>query len=102
MAPASTRAPADAPTDTPGGVSSGTSTGASTWIVTTAGSRPIADVVGELARAGFQIEQVLEFIGSITGKATPEVAAGIKAIRGVADVAADLGFDVGPPDAPLR
>ncbi|MES2739405.1 MAG: hypothetical protein V4754_00420 [Pseudomonadota bacterium] len=64
------------------------------WIVTISPDRAIADVAMDLARAGLMVDQVLEQMACITGRATPEVAAAFSAIRGVAAVAAAQGVDL--------
>jgi len=69
------------------------------WIVTTTGKRPIADVVKELRGAGFEVKQVLEEIGSVTGSAEAKAVPRLRKIRGVADVSPDTAIDLGPPDS---
>jgi hypothetical protein len=70
-----------------------------TWIVTVSNSKSIDKVAKELTKAGFKINEVLKEVGSITGSADPSVASKIKGIAGVADVAPDQSFDIGPPDS---
>jgi hypothetical protein len=69
------------------------------WVIQTSGDRPIDEVAGDVAATGFEIDQVLEVIGSITGSATESVANAVEAVPGVADVSPDQPVDVGPPDA---
>ena len=69
------------------------------WIVTTNNERPIREVAQDLAQAGFQVRDVLEEIGSITGQADPSAIKKARRIKGVADVAADLPIDIGDPNA---
>lgn len=70
------------------------------WIVTTAGDRPVKEVVKDLRAAGFSVDQVLDEIGSITGSADDRVAEKARSIKGVADVSPDTAIDIGPPGAP--
>ncbi len=69
------------------------------WIVTTSGDRPIDDIAKDLKAAGFNVGQVLDTIGSITGAAGEETIRKVRSIAGVADVAPDIPVDVGPPDS---
>ena len=68
-------------------------------VITMSGDRPIHDVAGELKAAGFDVDQVLEFVGTVTGSALPSKAARLRKIKGVADVSEDQPVDIGPPDA---
>jgi hypothetical protein len=70
------------------------------WVVTTSADRPISDITRELKEAGFDVGQVLEEIGSITGDAAEETITKLRSIRGVVDVSPDLPIDIGPPDSP--
>jgi hypothetical protein len=67
------------------------------WIVTVSDSRPVADVAKDLSAAGLAVEQVLAEIGSISGRGSAAVAAALRGIPGVVDVAPDTGVDIGPP-----
>lgn len=71
------------------------------WIVTTNGERSLADVKKELTATGFEVAQVLDEIGCITGTARDSVAEKSRSISGVADVSPDEPIDIGPPDAPV-
>ena len=70
-------------------------------VVTVSGDRPIHEVTKDLKAAGFDVDQVLEFAGSVTGSAPPETVSRLRAIRGVADVSKDHSVDIGPPGAPV-
>lgn len=70
------------------------------WVVTTSGDRPVADVVRDLAEAGFAVGEVLDAIGVITGSCTGSVADAVRQVPGVADVSPDQPVDIGPPDSP--
>ena len=70
------------------------------WIVTTSADRSISDITKDLKEAGFDISQVLEHIGSITGAAAEETVPKLRSIRGVVDVSPDQPIDIGPPDSP--
>jgi hypothetical protein len=71
------------------------------FVVTVTGDRPIAEVARDLKAAGFDVDQVLEFIGSITGSAPAKSLKKLRAIPGVADVSEDHPIDIGPPDATI-
>jgi hypothetical protein len=71
----------------------------SNWIVTTAGDRPIDEIVTDVRRSGFTIDQVLDEIGCITGAGSDDVAQRLRGIRGVVDVSRDAPIDIGPPDS---
>jgi hypothetical protein len=76
--------------------------GARTLIVVTSGDRPVQEIAGELTGAGFVVDQVLEHIGQVTGRASAAVMRRVKGIRGVTDVSPEHPpFDIGPPDAPV-
>jgi hypothetical protein len=71
-------------------------------IVIASGDRPIDEVSRELETSGFQVGDVLEAIGQITGHAPPHLKARLRKIRGVADVTGThADFDIGPPGAPI-
>ena len=71
------------------------------WVVTTSQDRAIDDVTKDLEQAGFNVEQVLGEIGSITGGAEDDVAQKVRSIPGVVDVSPDAPVDIGPPDSDL-
>lgn len=73
----------------------------SNWVVTTSGEKPLREVAKALERKGFEVAQVLEEVGCITGSASNEVAQEVRAVAGVADVAPEQPIDIGPPDAPV-
>lgn len=66
-------------------------------IITLSGDRPIDKVADDLRAAGLNVEQVLEFTGTVTGSAHPQIAEQLRSIPGVADVSADHPVDIGPP-----
>ena len=68
-------------------------------VVTVSGDRSIHEIAKDLKASGFDVDQVLEFAGSVTGSALPNSAKKLRAIRGVADVSDDVPVDIGPPDA---
>jgi hypothetical protein len=55
------------------------------WVVTTSGDRPLEDVAKDLTKSGFKVGQVLH----------PK----LRKVKGVTDVSANVGADVGPPDS---
>ena len=70
------------------------------WVVTLSRERPLSDVRRELEGAGFEVDQVLEEIGVVTGRSDEACAEKLRALAGVADVAADRPIDIGPPGSP--
>jgi hypothetical protein len=69
------------------------------WVVSTSGDRPLDEVEKELRKSGFAVAEVLGEIGCITGEASADVAASLRKIPGVSDVAPHGAIDIGPPDA---
>lgn len=69
--------------------------------VTLSGERAPSEVAADLARAGMQIEYVLEAIGVITGEAESGREDALRGILGVADVSGEPGIDIGPPGEDL-
>jgi hypothetical protein len=69
------------------------------WIVTLASGSAPAVVARALRQAGFQVEQVLDEIGCVTGRASAAVADAVRRVPAVADVAGSGPVDVGPPGA---
>jgi hypothetical protein len=70
-------------------------------IITMSGDRPIRQVADDLKAAGLNVDQVLEFTGTVTGSALPQTAERLRSIPGVADVSDDHPVDIGPPGAPV-
>lgn len=70
-------------------------------IITMSGDRPIHQVADDLRAAGLDVDQVLEFTGTVTGSAQPQTAERLRSIPGVADVSKDHPVDIGPPGAPV-
>jgi hypothetical protein len=71
-------------------------------IVVTSGERPMHEVASELRKAGFAVDQVLDQINQVTGRAPAGAARRLKSIRGVTDVSPEHPpFNIGPPDAPV-
>ena len=71
------------------------------YIVTVSGDRPIHQVANDLKAAGFNVDQVLEFTGTVTGSADPSLSERLQKVPGVADVSPDYPVDIGPPGAPI-
>ena len=71
------------------------------YIVTPTGERPLEAVVKDLKAKGFQVDQVMEAIGSITGFADPKDKKHLESIAGVQDVSEDSTHSIGPPGAPI-
>ena len=68
------------------------------WVVTLANDRPVSDVSNELTQTGFDIDQVLDQIGCITGSGSDEVARKLRKIPGVADVSPETTIQLPPSD----
>ena len=68
-------------------------------VVTVAPGRPIHEVTHDLKAAGFEVNEVLDTIGVVTGSAHPDQMPKLKSVRGVADVSPDHEVDIGPPGA---
>jgi hypothetical protein len=71
------------------------------FVITVSGDRRIHDVARDLTTTGFQVDQVLDEIGVVTGSAPPTSIAKLRKVRGVKDVSADHPVDIGPPGAPV-
>lgn len=69
------------------------------WVVTTSGDRPLEEVANELRKSGFNVGEVLHEIHMITGEGGDDVAEKLRKVKGVTDVSANVGADVGPPDS---
>jgi hypothetical protein len=68
-------------------------------LVVTVAGRPIHDVTHDLKAAGFEVNEVLDAIGVVTGSAHSDQMSKLKSVRGVTDVSADHDVDIGPPGA---
>jgi hypothetical protein len=71
------------------------------WIVTLADGSALADARRRLADAGFDVDQVLNEIGVVTGRCDDKVAAKLRKIEAVEDVSPEGEVGIGPPDADL-
>jgi hypothetical protein len=67
------------------------------WVVTTSGDRPLADVAKDLKKSGIKVAQVLHEMNVITGEGGHDAAAKARKVKGVTDVSASVGVDIGPP-----
>ncbi len=67
------------------------------WIITTDGDRPVAEIARDLRQAGLATTELLTEIGCILGHAEDSCLDAMRAVRGVIDVAPDIGIDIGPP-----
>lgn len=70
-------------------------------VVTVSGKRQINEVARDLKAKGFQVDQILDAIGVVTGSASPKTVTKLRKVAGVADVSADNPVDIGPPGAPI-
>lgn len=72
------------------------------WVVTTSGDRPMSEVKSDLKEKGFEIGDVLDEIGIVTGTCDDDIAEKVRGVAGVTDVSPEPGGEhVGPPDAPI-
>ncbi|HEX7174768.1 MAG TPA: hypothetical protein VF240_05750 [Pyrinomonadaceae bacterium] len=71
------------------------------WVITASDDRSLKDIKKRVTESGFDIDQVLDEIGCITGVASDDVAESLRSVPGVADVSPEPSVDIGPPDAPL-
>lgn len=71
-----------------------------TWVVTLSKDRPSGEVRQALEAAGFEVDQMMDEIGVITGRSDEESAGKLRDLPGVADVSADHPVDIGPPGSP--
>src|SRR5947209_3989155 len=70
-------------------------------VVTVSGDRGIHDVTRDLKAHGFEINQVLDAIGVVTGSASASHITRLRKVPGVQDVSADHPVNIGPPGAPI-
>lgn len=74
--------------------------GTASMVVTLSGDRSIHEVAKDLKAQGFEVEGMLEAIGSVIGRGHPKTLERLRAIRGVADVSGPHpDFDIGEPGA---
>ena len=71
------------------------------WVITLDPNTTPATARDALAKAGLEVDQVLEEIGVITGRGSAGLGAALRKVRGVADVSEQAPIDIGPPDAPV-
>lgn len=71
------------------------------FVVTLSGSRPIQEMTEELAKEGFQVGNVLDAIGVVTGSADTDAVERLRGLSGVADISEDHPVDIGPPGSPI-
>jgi len=72
------------------------------WVITLSGERSVNDVKKDIVALGFDVGEVLEEIGCISGSATESVAKKINDISGINDLSEEPGeFSIGHPDSPL-
>lgn len=68
------------------------------WVVTLSNEKSVAEVSRELTETGFDIDQVLDQIGCITGSGSDEVVQKLRKISGVADVSPEATIQLPPSD----
>jgi hypothetical protein len=71
------------------------------FVVTLSGKRKIHEVARDLKATGFQVDQILDAIGVVTGSSDPSRIAKLRQVPGVKDVSSDHVVDVGPPGTPV-
>ena len=70
------------------------------WVITLSPGRSPKDLRPDLEGAGFEVEQVMDAIGVVTGRSDEACAERVRSLPGVADVSGDEPIDIGPPGAP--
>ena len=70
------------------------------WVVTLSQERPSGEVRRALEDAGFEVDQMLDEIGVVTGRGDEACAKALRKLPGVADVSGEQPIDIGPPGAP--
>jgi hypothetical protein len=70
-------------------------------VVTVSGNHPIHEVASKLKATGFEVNEVLDAIGVVTGSAPATSLAKMRKVSGVADVSVDHPVSIGPPGAPV-
>jgi len=71
-------------------------------VVIATGDRAMHEITRDLHAAGFQVGDVLEALGQVTGHAPANLKSRLRKIRGVAEVnPTHSDFDVGAPGAPV-
>lgn len=71
-----------------------------TWVVTLAPGQDVAAASRALKEAGLNVSAALDEIGVVTGAGDDDVAARLRELPGVSDVAEDQSIDIGPPGGP--
>ena len=63
--------------------------------------RGVGDVLGELREAGLEVDETLDGLGIVTGRASPDA---LERMRGLSGVTVEPATDVQlpPPDAPVQ
>ncbi len=70
-------------------------------VITTSGNRSVHEVARDLKDAGFDVEDVLDAINVVTGKASDDQKDKLRSVSDVVDVSDDTPVDIGPPDAKI-
>ena len=70
-------------------------------IVTVSKDHNINNGARDLKAAGLEVEEKLDAVGIVTGKAHAKSVGRLRKVRGVIDVSPDHEVDVGPPGAPI-
>jgi hypothetical protein len=68
-------------------------------IVTSSGKRALKELKADLDRAGFEVDESLDDIGVIVGRATGDAVQKLREIDGVSDVTEEGEVNIGPPDS---
>jgi len=68
------------------------------WVVTLSNEKSVRELSRKLTETGFDVDQVLDQIGCITGSGSDEVAQKIRKISGVADVSPESTIQLPPSD----
>lgn len=71
------------------------------WIVTLTEGAGAAEIRSRLSKAGFDVDQVLDEIGVVTGSGDEDVAEKLRGLEEVEDVSPEGEIGVGPPDSDI-
>ncbi|GAA2038480.1 hypothetical protein GCM10009819_24130 [Agromyces tropicus] len=84
-----------------GAASGGAGPGEAARVHVSVQGRGVDDAVAELEDAGLEVEQVLDALGIVTGRAAPEAVERMRGVRGVT-VEPESEVRLPPPDAPVQ
>lgn len=63
--------------------------------------RGVEDALAELRDAGLEVDEALDDLGIVTGRAAPDAVERLRGLRGIT-VEPESGVQLPPPDAPVQ